>query len=174
MKQFTLTLMALVCFWFVLPNQSQAQEFEQGTILVKAGIGVGDGYVANLGSIAIQGAAEYGVYDIEGIGNIGAGLRLGVRSESTNGADLSVFAVGPQATFHVTAIEIENLDLYGGFGIDFIRVKAEAFGISTSTSTSEFGVFAGANYFFSDNIAAFAELGLNRISIINAGIAFRF
>lgn len=178
MKQFTITFLAAFCMWFVLPNMGQAQEFEKGTSLIKVGIGVGDGYVANLGSISFQAGYELGIVEFDGIGNIGVGARLGYRSESEGIVDVSVFAVGPQATFHVTAIDVENLDLYGGIGIDIASVRAKTdFLGSTATATNteaEFGLMAGANYYFSDNIAVFGELGINRISLFTAGAAFRF
>lgn len=82
---------------------------------------------------------------------------------------------------HFTGIDKENLDLYAGLmaSYNLLNYSYEDNSGFNSGNTGNFGnaagltLFAGARYYFSDNLAAFAELGYG-VAYLNLGISLKF
>ena len=60
-----------------------------------------------------------------------------------------------------------------GYNIVSYSATGDYTGPNTYGSGLGFSLFLGSRWFFSDNLAAFAELGYG-VSILNAGIALKF
>jgi len=69
-----------------------------------------------------------------------------------------------------------NIDLYGGASLGYVIVSvSDNQGYSGSAaSAAGFGLFGGIRYYFQQNIGVYGELGYQSLSVINAGITFKF
>jgi hypothetical protein len=90
----------------------------------------------------------------------------------------TVYLLGARGSFHYPFVD--KLDTYSGLILGaFIDIDAEygnsfAPGVpSTTKSRGLFSWFAGARYYFKDNLACTAEIGYG-ISYLNIGIAYKF
>ncbi|OFY70563.1 MAG: hypothetical protein A2Y71_05745 [Bacteroidetes bacterium RBG_13_42_15] len=159
-----------------------AQTFEKGDMVLNAGIGIGHTY-GHAGGISpsITVTAERGFWEIGDFGVISIGALLGYQYSRYHywGYDnsWSNFYFGARGLFHFTIIPVEKLDVYAGIGAG-LRIDTEPDWIYENRTTDLHfgpygGVFAGARYYFSDNFAAFAELGYE-VSWLKLGVAFKF
>jgi len=85
------------------------------------------------------------------------------------------YIVGARAAYHAD-LGVKNLDSYAGLmlGYNFVSAKIEGdtFGdVSADGNYLLFGGYLGARYFFTDNLAAFCELGFG-IGILSFGATF--
>ena len=179
MKQFTLALLATLSIWIIMPNQSTAQTFAVGDKVFNLGIGFG-GRTGDLGfgNIGISGSLEVGMWETGDFGVIGIGGFAGFRSGKYgfgNSVKYNSFVVAPRGTFHFTAINVENLDVYAALQIDisFNSVKIEGFESSSATDI-EPALIAAARYYLAENLGVFAELGVNGLSVLTLGGSLRF
>ncbi len=183
MKQFTLLLFATLCIWIVGPNHIEAQEYEEGTMVLNAGLGIGGYGALGFGSVGFSGSLERGIRETGDFGVIGAGAYVGYRSGNyssfgfTSDWKRTTFVVAPRATYHFTVIDIDGLDVYAAVQIDIVFGKDThpSSNISDNTFTDIHPTLVGAaRYYFSENLAAFAELGANSLTTITGGISLRF
>ena len=147
-----------------------AQTFEKGTSVVQAGIGLGSSFGTPIGL-----GYEYGMSE-----KIGLGAYVGYASQSYSVpffGDYKVtnILVGVKGNYHF--FQSDKIDAYGGLllGYDVASSKwttANTIAIPTTYGGIVFGGSVGARYYFTDNIAAFAELGYG-LGYLNAGLAYK-
>jgi hypothetical protein len=159
----------------------KAQSFKKGDNVINVGIGLGHTYGTYGGiSPSITVTGERGFWEIGDFGVISIGALLGYQHSGYHyyGTDYNwnEFYFGARGLFHFTVIPVEKLDVYAGIATG-LRIDSEPdWGTDYSPSASfgiYGGVFGGARYYFTDNFAAFAELGYE-ISYMKIGVAFKF
>ena len=154
-------------------------------------LGVGIGFGSNYQNISydhqtpmINVLYEHEVYRFDDIGIITAGGQLGFRSykNSDSGFEQKWFwvIVSGRGLFHVTALKVPNLDVYGGVALTYYFLNyTDNYNSSYNygsgyTYDNNFGAgaFAGGRYYFSDKFSAFGELGFGA-TFFNTGISFK-
>lgn len=172
-------------------NKAHAQEFMAGNINVNVGFGIG-GYLSYVSfgdfktSPLLTVSLDYAYMDDVGPGTIGIGGLLGYKSSSyeynyfgyTDKGSWKDFVVGGRGSYHVY-LDIPKVDIYG---VVNLGVVVETYDYSSdspltvgnnSTSVGLYGgLCAGAKYFFTDNLAAYAELGYD-VAWIKLGVTVR-
>lgn len=149
---------------------SQAQNFEEGDLVINAGIGLGTTFATYGGGFGLPlgGGVEYGITSLE-TGTIGIGGDVGY----VGGSGVSMTTFGVRGSYYLTEvfdIENEKLDLYAGLGIYYRNFSFSGFGNWGSGVYPAF--HAGARYYFADNIGGFVELG-NNWGWLNAGLTIK-
>lgn len=173
MKKFFLTVpFFLIAFLF--SNTLNAQTFEKGDFNIGAGIGLG----STLGGgtpIAIH--AEYGITEDISLGGYGSFASYSSGYAGFN-YKWTYTVIGARASYHFnTLLDLpEKFDVYGGLGLYNYGVK-----VTTSSGSSysgplsdgiHFGAHVGGRYYFTDNLAAFVDLG-NGIAYFQTGISYK-
>lgn len=159
-----------LCLGFMVFGQSNAnaQTFQEGDLVIDAGIGLGSTYSWGGLGLPLGADLEYGVSNLD-VGSIGVGGSLGFVS----GGSLTIFYIGGRGSYHfneLLELENEKVDLYGGLGIYYRNFNYS--GIRTFGSGIIGSFHAGGRYYFSDNLAGYAELG-NNWAWLNFGIALK-
>jgi hypothetical protein len=171
----------IICFVFSmlfgasLPTRAQntpTEPMKIGTWILNAGIGLssyGYGEGLWLHGFGFKVAAEKGLWQA-GPGVISLGGEAGMCVASHNGNNYSRFNIAPRSSYHY-GWNVPGLDTYGGIaiGIGFASYSHH----SGSDVGFYSGLYAGASYFFTDNFAVNAELGLGSTAL-QVGIAYRF
>jgi hypothetical protein len=187
MKNIVLKVVFIFLFGLSFNGAVNAQLFSKGDKVINLGIGVpsylgGNGYETKIP--LVSGSFDYGLIDglLEGKASIGVGGYLGYTANrykylGNHGYDFSYLIFGPRASFHYNPID--NLDTYGGLLLGYNIVSSSAYGETAQfikpNNDSRFipALYVGARYYFTDNIAAFAEIGYG-VSLIEAGLSFKF
>ncbi|HET7117912.1 MAG TPA: hypothetical protein VFI29_15560 [Hanamia sp.] len=185
---------ALVFAFIASATTSNAQSFEKGTNVVAVGVGLGSSILNYSGSSqtpAISISFEHGTFEAGDNGVISLGGYIGTKSykysfkeDSYSYTDKWNYTiVGVRGAYHYTALENEKIDVYGGAMLSYNILKykyKDNTGNSGNYSSagsygSSFGftAFIGGRYYFTDNIAAMAELGYG-VSYLTLGLAFKF
>lgn len=177
----------------VIPFASlNAQLFDEGDIVISAGLGLGSTYVGGWNSyykISVPPvfiAGDYCLREDLGPGNLGVGGILAYSAYKYHytyltydyGWKYSTFMIGARGTYHFTDL-VDKLDLYGGVVIGAKIVTDKEFGNTTGSSYTVnnsgamYDLFAGARYFLTDNFAVMGELGYG-IAWLKAGVSLKF
>jgi len=177
MKNYLLRAFTLVLL-VTLGTKVSAQTplaFEKGDQVVKLGFGLGAPFsTGSLKIPPIQGIYEYGLTEDISIGGL-----LGYASSSENYSslgkiDYSYLIFGARANYHFETGE--KFDPYGGAILGYYNVgfndKGGYLGDFAASSVI-YGVQIGANYYFSKNIGAWAEVGYG-VGYLNLGVTFKF
>jgi hypothetical protein len=179
MKKILLFFLAVV----LSLTQMVAQEstFVKGDKVINVGIGLGSayysgGYTSQMP--ALSGSFEVGVKDgIIDKGSIGVGGYVGFSSAKvSNEWKTSNFFIGARGSFHYPLVN--KLDTYSGLILGYNIYTDKALGGYTgpdynySSSGLALAWFAGARYYFSDNFAGMAEIGVG-ISYLTLGVSFK-
>lgn len=171
MKKLIITTSILLGITLFAASHSMAQSFQKGDAVLSGGIGVGNTYTWTGGlGIPLGVSFEYGVTDLE-VGSIGIGGDIGYVS----GGSLSILYIGGKGSYHfneLLEVENENLDLYGGLGI-YYRNFSYSGTASTFASGMVAGFHVGTRYYFTENLAGYAELG-NNWAWLNFGVSYKF
>jgi len=148
-----------------------SQTFDLEDKVLSAGIGFGYtyGFVSGASSWpAIHLSFEKGFRELSDIGIVSLGGILGFQHASVSDLKWNDFIIGGRGTLHLTTLDIDNVDVYGGASLGlriYSTPKWVAIGLldwewKSDTSVGAFlGFFAGGRYYFTETIAAFAELG---------------
>jgi hypothetical protein len=191
--------LALTLIMFASFNKASAQAFNTGDNVLGLGIGLGSslggsyGYSSQTPGISLQ--FEHGQWSVGGPGVISLGGYLGYKSFSYDGGYLIYPAVnytytqkwnytviGIRSAYHYNGINSKDWDVYGGAMLSY---NILSYKYSSSNPTYDYlyngsygsviylSLYVGGRYFFSDNVAAFAELGYG-ISYFSIGGAFKF
>lgn len=153
-------------------QKTQAQEYEQGSLVANVGIGLGGGL-----GLPISASVDYGFKEKISLG--------GFVGFSTTNEDLGFFKVnytyilvGARAGYHFD-LGVDKLDPYAGVllgynaaSVGFEPDPGPPFNNITAGGVI-FGGFAGARYYITDNIGAFAELGYG-LGTATIGVAYKF
>ncbi|MDH6342959.1 hypothetical protein M2480_002015 [Parabacteroides sp. PFB2-12] len=155
----------------------QAQDvFSKGSNNVNVGIGLGGNY------FPIEASYEHCIKDnlIKGEnGSIGIGGYFAWYGDSEKYGGVkwnyNHFVFGVRGAFHYQFVE--KLDTYAGLMVGY-NVASSSYDGETSVSGSADNVFlpglyAGARYYFSPNVAVYSELGYGA-AYLSAGISFHF
>lgn len=162
---------------------ANAQEiFQAGTKAVNVGVGLGS-VLPNTTIPPLSVSFDYGVKDnlINGEnGSISAGGYIGYTASSISILDsklrTSYAILGARGAFHYQFMP--KLDTYAGIMLGY-RVASsswsgsEVAGTAQSASQFDYSTYAGARYFFTDNIGAFAEAGYG-VAYLNLGVTCKF
>ncbi len=167
---------------------AHAQEFQKGTNIISAGVGLGSSILSYSGasqSPALSVQYERGVWDIGGPGVISLGGYAGYKGYSFSGTDYSekwhYTVLGVRSAYHYNGLNVKKLDLYGGVMLSY-NILSYSYsdnsgynlsGTGTYGSTVGFSLYVGARYFFTDHLAVLAELGYG-VAYLNVGIAAKF
>jgi hypothetical protein len=188
----------LSVFVFVLVanafNAAKAQSFQKGTNVLSLGVGLGSSLLSYSGSSqtpAISAQYERGIWDIGGPGVISLGGYVGDKSYKYSGK-ISGYSwsekwnytiVGVRSAYHYTGLDNEKFDVYGGIMLsaNIVSYKYKnnsgySNGYASAgnyNSGAGFTGFVGGRYYFSDHIAAMAELGYS-VSYLTLGASFKF
>ncbi|MDB4648894.1 porin family protein [Crocinitomicaceae bacterium] len=176
-KLFTLLLVT-----FMSLNYASSQVFNSGSSYASIGYGLGYGFggvsltnssVSNLGPICFS--YEYALND-----NIGLGVNISYSSTKYDYVNLyeeryTRLGILARGAYHFDILR--DVDLYSGIGVGFLSYNFtnsvyDDYDYNFGTPFG-YSIFAGARYFFSDAIGAYAEVGYG-ISVINAGIVLGF
>ncbi len=172
----------------VVSSSLYAQQFVKGTNIISAGAGLG----SSLGSFtygsqspALSLQYERGVWDIGGPGIISLGGYLGRKTYNYSGSDYKqkwgYTILGLRSAYHYNGINSDNFDVYGGIMLSYNLLNYKykdnngnnVAGTGNYGSAAGFTLYVGGRYFFTPNIAAFAELGYG-VSYLTLGLAFKF
>lgn len=177
----TITLLATFAF---LVQFASAQEFEVGTNAINAGIGLGGyygGYNTSSQSPVFSASYERGVWDVPGPGVVSLGGYLGHKrfnnkyndnfSNTNFDYSWSYTIIGVRGAYHYTGLDVDNLDVYGGVMASVRILGGDEFdGIGSRPGAT---AFVGGRWYFTDNIAGFAEAGYG-VAFLTIGASFRF
>lgn len=170
--------------WVLITTFSYAQQFQKGTTVVNAGIGLGTA-LGGLGKArpAISLSLDRGVWPVGGPGVISLGGYLGNTGYkySSGGytAKWNYFIVGARGAYHYNGFSsVPKLDVYGGamLGYNIVNYSSDGNDVDISNSYRSgigFSGFLGGRWFFTERIGAYAELGYG-VSVLNAGLAIKF
>ncbi len=154
-------------------TQSYAQfAVDKGTKLLNLGIGVGNygGIGFGGGGIAFGGSFELGV-----IPNLSVGPIASFRSFSGFG---SYYSIGGRGSYHFNELlnlTTDKADLYAGLGLVYSGFSYKDNIVSSAYSYGgvDLGLHLGGRYFFTDNVGAFAEVGIG-FAPLQLGVTFKF
>jgi hypothetical protein len=177
-----LLLIVIVCFSIPQIN-AQDDMLVKGDKVVNFGIGFGSTYWGGFGYTGVvpplSVSFEVGILDglIDGKGSVGVGGYLGFSSYKW--ADYyrySNFIIGPRGTFHYPLLD--KLDTYAGLVLGYRIHTSTWVGSGTEIGDNASGgaissAFLGARYYFSESLAAMAELGYG-IAYLTLGVALKF
>jgi hypothetical protein len=191
MKKFLLlSFIFLLAFIF----NSDAQHFNNGDNVLSPGVGFGSSlgnYTYSTQTPAISLQYEHGNWDVGGPGVISLGGYLGYKSYSNNYADVfygytqkwTWLIIGLRSAYHFNMINAKNVDLYGGLMLSYNILTYKYSSAYTNSyyenlyhgsygSGFSLSLYIGGRYYFTDNVAAFLELGYG-ISNATIGASFR-
>jgi hypothetical protein len=165
----------IIAVAFMLGMSSvNAQTFEEGTSVIQLGAGIGSDFGLPLGA-----SYEYGISE-----KIGIGAYAGYASKSfaTGFAALdykvTYMLFGAKGNYHF--FQSDKIDAYGGVLLGYNSAKITYDNgtpnfpgyVSPTYGGVVYGGSVGARYYFTDSIAAFAELGYG-LGYLNAGLAYK-
>ncbi|MCX6234341.1 MAG: hypothetical protein NT175_06390 [Bacteroidetes bacterium] len=186
MKKLIITLLITVSVFSLV----RAQAFQKGNFVANLGVGFGwygYGYgVSSLPAFSLSG--EYGFLDIENVGTISLGGIIGYKHASydyswVGYADKWVWndiIVAARGAIHPLFIKNDKVDIYGGIALG-VRLQTWKYSNNFTGTPEKFtdnhtdGLFAfyvGGRYFFTDNLAAFGELGYG-LGYFTIGLSYK-
>jgi hypothetical protein len=180
-------LLALMIPLFTL--NAQTSTFKQGDLVFNAGLGLGATYGTYWGSLytptvpPIFITGDYCLREDLGPGNLGVGGILAYSSykyeyDPSYGSKYNVIFIGVRGTYHFVDL-VDKMDLYGGISLGG-KIQIEkpygdnngaTYDVNPSTALVE--IFAGARYYFSDNVGVMSELGYG-VAWIKLGVSLKF
>ena len=171
------SLFAVVTLAALTPFAAQAQgQFDENTR--HAGFHLGVSGVGSTASIGAQG--DVAINDQFSVGGWfdtwSYGQSFGVLG-STVSWDIRYIAFAGTGSFHFPIEDQPNLDLFAGGSLGFFVVQATTTG-TTGVFTGDgnrlfFGAHGGARYWFKENMAALAQIGVGA-SYLTLGMDFGF
>jgi len=189
-KNYSILLFLLVV---CITSAVNAQPFKKGTNVASIGIGLGSNlltsYSGYSSSPAISLQYERGIQDIGGPGTISLGGYFGYKSYTYSNINyndkITYTIIGVRGAYHYNGFnsgkdELSKLDVYGGIMVSanlgsekFTNYNGYTYRGGSFGSTAGITAFVGGRYFFTDNIAAMAELGYG-ISYLTIGVSLKF
>jgi hypothetical protein len=148
--------------------QTANAQYQKGDKLVNLGIGLG---TYGAGGIGFGGSFEYGIHDAISVGAI-AGY-----SGSSYGFSTTTF--GARGSYHfneLLKLGNDKIDLYAGAGLAYRSFNWGSAGsiLGSSYGSGIFPLFhLGGRYYFTNNLAGYAELG-SGFGLAQVGVSFKF
>lgn len=189
-KTLKIIVLSLVLALVIPTGTINAQLFDKGDMVLSFGLGLGSTYVGGWNSYYKIGvppvfvAGDYCLREDLGPGNLGVGGIIAFSSYKYDpsyvdwGYKYSVFMIGARGSYHFVDL-VDKLDLYGGVVIGASIVSDKVYGdypgtgYSANASGVLYDVFAGARYYFTDNLGVMAELGYG-IAWLKMGVSLKF
>lgn len=157
-----------------LAGPSAYAQFEKGDKLLNAGINLGGTYGG--GGFGLGASFEGGIHDFISVGGQVDWVNWSYGWIGSN-IKYNFITIAARGSYHFGKhfLTMDNLDLYAGPAIGYrISSYSNVFGYSSTYGNGVFfGAFAGARYYFKENMGVFAEVGYNA-SPLKAGITFKF
>lgn len=167
---FTLTFFSL--------TMGHAQEFEAGSNVINAGIGLGGyygDYSTSTESPVLSLSYERGIWEMPGPGILSLGGYYGRKSfkyESVYGDySWSYNVLGVRALYHYTGLDVEHLDVYGGAMVSVRFGSGDDY--YDLDSLPQGSAIVGGRWYFTESFAGFVELGYG-VAYATLGASFRF
>ncbi len=162
----------------VLVGTNAQAQFEKGDKLLNAGINLGGTYGG--GGFGLGASFEAGIHDFISVGAQADWVQWSYGWTGYNWK-YTFTTIAARGSYHFGKhfLSMDNLDLYAGPALGFrISSYKDPSGWSGVYNNSYgngvfFGAFAGARYYFKENLGVFAEVGYNA-SPLKAGITFKF
>lgn len=166
-------------------NSLSAQEFNQGTNVINAGLGFGGGFspggFSSSAGLGISASYERGIWEVGGPGVISLGGYIGTVGYDGNitgngffdddDFDWRYYILGFRGAYHFNGLNVENLDVYGGAMLSLNIASYDGPGdIDTFPSGT---IYVGGRWYFTENFGVFAEAGYG-VAFLTLGAAFRF
>ena len=175
----------LICSCCLTELFAQEPAFKNGDKVLNIGFGIGSDlysrYHYKIGIPLVSASLEVGVKDgVIEKGSIGVGGYLGYTSYKEDiinfGYSYKSIIIGVRGSFHYPIVS--KLDSYTGIMLGYNISSAKSFGSSSNNFDAKpgglvFAWFVGGRYYFSNNFAGMAELGVG-IVYLNLGVAFKF
>lgn len=183
---------------FTIHTTLTAQSFREGTNVFSAGIGLGSSLLSSnvfsTSTPALSLQLEHGQWEVGGPGTISLGGYLGVKSYKSSAVyyvsniqynytqKWSYAIIGLRSAYHFNGLKEEAFDPYGGVMLSYNILRytyQDNDPFPNDYITGSYGsglglsVYVGGRYYFTDNLAAMAELGYG-ISFFTVGIAYQF
>lgn len=159
-----------------------AQEFNTGTNVINAGIGIGGnfdygGFGSPSAGLGLNVSYERGIWEVGGPGVISLGGYVGTKSYSSNAFEINdswrYTIVGVRGAYHFNGLNVENLDVYGGAMLSYNSVSYDGNNSRAFDSSSSATIFLGGRWYFTEKFGVFAEAGYG-VAFLSLGAAFRF
>jgi len=177
MKKLILSVAIAAIAFTANAQKSSGVSFDKSTSYLHFGVGFGGGfYTGSVTLPPISVSYEKAVTD-----NISVGGIIGYSSSrytyfTDEDYKYTYILVGARGNYHFATSE--KLDPYAGLtlGYNIVSVSAPSSQASNYTAKASaflFGAQIGANYYFSPNLGAFAELGYG-IGILTIGLSAKF
>ena len=188
-------LVMVIAFITATQTTVKAQAFQNGDMVGNLGVGFGwygyaFGAMTSLPAFSIS--LEKGIKDIENVGPLSIGGIVGFKHASYNhGLGLlsdydntyNDIIIAARGAIHYDLLKNEKVDTYGGVALG-LRFQSytdwvydfNTFDIVKGSSTSIhplFALYIGGRYYFSDNLAGFAELGYG-LGYLTLGLSYKF
>jgi len=163
-------------------TSTSTRPFGLGSRIASVGILTGGDYEG----FGIGGSFEVGVKELTPTLSLGVGAFAGfVRGDLGfnfgNVTQIPVMAIG---NVHLDIPSLPKLDLYGGLSLGILRTSLSVdfdddefggFGDGSLSNTElGLGIQVGARYAFTPRAMGFAQLGVNDIPLLYAGLSFKF
>lgn len=185
MKKNLILTAVILC---IAVSVSAQNTFNKGDKALNFGLGLGSRFYTGSGYTdkipPISASFEMGIIDhlFDEKSSLGVGGYVGftkAKWEYSNdwGYKYSDLIIGVRGALHYQLVK--KMDTYTGILIGYDVVTAKEYGTSpgydysSSASGLTWSWFAGARYYFTDNIAAMAEVGYG-IAYLNIGLALKF
>lgn len=181
MRKFFCTIIVI----FIFSANGTSQTFQQGDNVINVGIGLGSALDAGNGkpNIGFNASYERGIWEA-GPGLVSLGGYAGRVSFKDDGPGYeqkwNYTVIGVRGAWHYTELNHEKFDVYAGVMasyniLDYSYKSSSGITYSGDSYSNSLGgsVFAGGRYYFTNNIAAFVEVGYGA-TFFNGGIAFKF
>jgi len=149
-----------------------AQVYTEDSKLVNIGIGFGGGYTTGkVGIPPISASFEKGITEKISVGGI-AGYAASKYELMGFKSEYSYILLGARGSYHF--YNTDKIDGYAGamLGYNIVSAKVTGLGAAASSSGLAYSGFVGGRYFFSEKLAAFAEIGYG-ISVITFGVSLK-
>ena len=167
-----LKFLCVVVLVFSATFASGQARYDKGDVLINLGLGLG--YYYGGGGIPLIASAEFAASDV-----ITVGPYFSYTSRGYVGYRYTFLDFGVRASYHFSELfEINNeqLDIYGGANLGYAISKFSYdnafYDDNLYPSRVQFGLHAGARYFFSERVAGFGELGFG-LAPLSLGLTFK-
>ncbi|MDR1763271.1 MAG: hypothetical protein LBR64_04880 [Dysgonamonadaceae bacterium] len=183
-KKLFLTVIFSVC---LIAGAFAQDAFQKGDKVINLGVGLHSWLTINHADASfppIGASLDYSLISglLDDHAAIGVGGYVGFASSKWHysedlGYNLIDMVFGARGTFHYQFVD--RLDTYGGVLIGYDVVSKNNFGNgaivdnTNSKSSAVYGTFIGGRFYFTENIAVYAELGYG-IAALELGLSYKF
>lgn len=171
MKKIITAILCLASFQTIAQKNEKVTEdvcFDEKTSVLQAQLGLGGGF-----GLPISVVYEKAINEKMGVGGM---LGYGRYSTGITGFNYSVNNILIGGRFHYHLYTTDKIDVYGAANLGY-NVASASYPSSWTLPKAKvggvyWGINAGGRYYFSEKLAAVAELGYG-ISYLNLGVAMK-